>query len=155
MSTGGGLGLAIVMAAAVPGALTGQVPPVASPDPAVAELVLDREVFVYPGTRRRDPFRPLLAGDPATPRFEELRLLGVILSPDPRQSIALVGVDAARPLPSAGTGRRTFRVRPETVLGDMKILRVERSRVIVEIEHFGVKEQRELALDRQRGRSER
>ena len=155
-----------VLAAAAlgPRAVIGQTRPPTLPDaegvPAasgtdVGEPSLVREVFVYPGGARRDPFERLLPGDSAGIRFEELRLVGVIHSPNPRQSVALVSSGIATPAASAGTGERTFRLRQDVVFGDMKVLRVEQERVIVEITRFGVGERRGLRLNRQRGREGR
>ncbi len=164
-----GLALAIAAAALAPRWLAGQVRPAAPPDadgarpaavdaafePDAVEQVLDREVFVYPGDGRRDPFRPLLPGDPAGPRFEELRLIGVIFSPDPRQSVALVGVSTGGPSTPMNSGQQTFRLRQDDLLGDMVILRVEQEHVIVETRRFGMREQLELHLNRQHGRDGR
>jgi hypothetical protein len=129
-------------AAAASGAEAGE------PDP-------DREVFIYPGGDRRDPFERLLPGNPAGARFEELRLVGVIHSPNPRESVALVSSRTATRAPLSGIGEDMLRLRQDVVLGDMKVIRVEKERVIVEITRFGVGERRELRLNRQRGRAGR
>lgn len=116
---------------------------------------LGREVFVYPGGIRRDPFRRPVPGDPAGPRFEDLRLIGVVLSPDPRTSVALVGSGAARSSDPFRAGDRTFRLRQGAVLGDMRVVRVGRDHLVFETSRLGVNEYRELHLDRQRGRDGR
>ena len=54
-----------------------------------------REVFEYPVDGRRDPFEPLSAGDELGPRFEDLRLAGVIFSPE-RGSVAVLVDQATR-----------------------------------------------------------
>lgn len=109
---------------------------------------LDREVFVYPGGDRRDPFERLLPGNSAETRFEDLRLIGIIHSPDGGESVALVSAPTATPAAATFTGERTLRLRQDVVLGDMIVLRVEQARVIVEIRRFGLAEQRELRLNR-------
>lgn len=114
------------------------------------EPSLDREVFVYPGDDRRDPFERPLPDQSAGTRFEDLRLIGVIHSPNARESVALVSSRTATP--AAAARERTFRLRQDMVLGDMKVLRVEREHVIVEIRRFGIGEQRELHLTRPAGR---
>ena len=116
---------------------------------------LDRELFVYPGGDRRDPFERLLPGTSAGTRFEDLRLIGVIHSPNPRRSVALVSSMTPTPAAATATGERTFRLRQDVVLGDMRVLRVEREYVIVEIRRFGIGEQRELRLSRPEGRAGR
>ena len=165
------LGPRLATAAAVltPGWLAGQdrgaPPPVADDarpvsvqgvfEPDDVEQTLDREVFVYLDDGRRDPFHPLLPGDSEDPRFEELRLMGLVLAPDSRQSVALVGVSRGEPSAPTSARQRMFRLREGAVLGDMTILRVEQEHVVVEVRRFGMREQLELHLHRQRGRDER
>lgn len=113
---------------------------------------LDRELFVYPAGDRRDPFERPLPGNPAGTRFEDLRLIGVIHSPNVGESVALVSSGTAIAAAAAAAGERTFRLRQDVVLGEMKVLRVEPEYVIVEIRRFGIGEQRELHLSRPPGR---
>ena len=116
---------------------------------------LDREVFAYPGGDRRDPFARPLPGNSAETRFEDLRLIGVIHSPNARESVALVSSRTAIPAAATTSGERAFRLRQDSVLGDMRVLRVEREYVIVEIRRLGLAEQRELHLSRPPGRAGR
>ena len=116
---------------------------------------LDREVFVYPGGDRRDPFERPLPGNSAGAGFEDLRLIGVIHSPNARESVALVSSRTAIPAAATATGERTFRLRQGVVLGEMRVVRVEREYVIVEIRRFGIGEQRQLHLSRPPGRAGR
>ena len=150
-----GVALSTAIAAGASGALSGQDGRPPSADTGADAPVLDREVFFYPGGSRRDPFLPLLPGNSAGPRFEELRLIGVVLSPDPQQSVALLQVGSTRQPSLVRTGGQTFRVRQDTVLGELKILRVERERVVVEINQFDVREENELVLDPKRGSKRR
>ncbi len=119
------------------------------------EPSFDRELFVYPGGDRRDPFERLLPGASAGARFEDLRLIGVIHSPNARKSVALVSSTTPTPAAATATGERAFRLRQDVVLGDMRVLRVEQEYVIVEIRRFGIGEQRELRLSRPEGRGGR
>ena len=148
-----------------PGAVNGQARPPASsgaegasgtqsaanPGTEAGEASFAREVFAYPGGDRRDPFERPLPGNSAETMFEDLRLIGIIHSPHAAASVALVG--SATATPAAATGERTFRLRQDVVLGDMRVLRVEQARVIVEIRRFGLAEQRELRLNRPPGRA--
>lgn len=152
-----------------PRVIAGQARPPASPGTETAsagrsepnlgaetsEASLDREVFAYPGGDRRDPFDPLLPGSSAGTSFEDLRLIGVIHSPGGGGSVALVSSGPASPAAATATGERTFRLRQDVVLGDMRVLRVERESVIVEIRRFGLGEQRALRLNRPSGRAGR
>jgi hypothetical protein len=140
-------------AAVAPG-LEGQATDAAQDAPAATnvadsvQLVFEREVFTYPDFERRDPFRPL-TGDETSggPRFEDLVLLGVVLSPDARTSVAVVG---ARPPGSTSdqAPTRTFRLRTGETLGNVRVIDVRRREIVVEVADFGVRDTRTLALRR-------
>ncbi|HSM09907.1 MAG TPA: hypothetical protein VLA33_12965 [Gemmatimonadota bacterium] len=100
---------------------------------------LRREVFDYPADGRRDPFEPLSAGDELGPRFEDLRLAGVIFSPE-RGSMAVM-VDAA-------TGRR-YRVWEGDVIGGARLVRVHPDRAEFQVTVFGVSRRDTLRLKTQ------
>ena len=161
--------LVLVIPFPVPWAVIAQAPAPASPGaegaPATqsegnlgdetGEPGLDREVFVYPGGDRRDPFERPVPGNSAGARFEDLRLIGVIHSSNARESVALVSSRTAVPAAATATGERTLRLRQGVVLGDMRVVRVEREYVILEIRRFGAAEQRQLHLSRPTGRAGR
>lgn len=163
------LDLALAAAAAMvgPHALIAQTGPPADRDPPDATPAqfetmsgaeggeFDREVFVYPAGDRRDPFQRLLPGASEGPRFEELRLIGVVHSPDPQASVALIELAGARAPTPGDLRERTLRLRQDVVLGDMRVVRIEREHLIVEIDRFGLEERLELRLDRQPGRNGR
>lgn len=100
---------------------------------------LVREVFDYPADGRRDPFEPLSAGDELGPRFEDLRLAGVIYSPE-RGSMAVL-VDVA-------TGRR-YRVWEGDVVGGARLVRVHPDRAEFQVTVFGVSRRDTLRLKTQ------
>lgn len=101
--------------------------------------VLRREVFDYPADGRRDPFEPLSAGDELGPRFEDLRLAGVIYSPE--RGSMVVMVDAA-------TGRR-YRVWEGDVIGGARLVRVHPDRAEFQVTVFGVSRRDTLRLKTQ------
>ena len=114
--------------------------------PDAVELVFEREVFSYPSFERRNPFRAL-TGDDFGPRFEDMVLMGVVLSPLPQTSIAVLG---ARP---AGSGSdqaatRLFRVRSGETLGNVRVIEIRQSEVVFAVEDFGVVETRMLTIQR-------
>lgn len=129
------------LAAQQQGGAPGAQPP-AGPPEEPTELVFEREVYSYPDYERRNPFRPLVSQDEAGPRFELLRLLGVIYSNDPQRSVALFGVGGG------GEGGVTYRLRVGDVLGNTRVMAIDRDRVLVEVEEFGVTEERVLELPR-------
>ncbi|MGD8496839.1 MAG: hypothetical protein PVF05_11660 [Gemmatimonadales bacterium] len=98
-----------------------------------------REVFEYPADGRRDPFEPLSAGDELGPRFEDLRLAGVIFSPE-RGSVAVL-VDQA-------TSRR-FRVWEGDVIGGARLVRVGPDQAEFQVTMFGVSRRDTLRLKTQ------
>lgn len=100
---------------------------------------LMREVFDYPADGRIDPFEPLSTGDELGPRFEDLRLAGVIYSPE-RGSMAVM-VDAA-------TGRR-YRVWEGDVIGGARLVRVHPDRAEFQVTVFGVTRRDTLRLKTQ------
>ncbi len=129
----------------LPGTARAQEPPRAGPD--TTELVFEREVFVYPEFRQRDPFVPLVSSETGGPRYEELQLLGIIYSSNPDMSVALFGLRSGNPQEGS---RRAFRARRGQQLGNVRILEIQRDRVIVEVVEFGLTEQRVMELQRTR-----
>lgn len=100
-------------------------PPGSQPEP---KLAFDREVFSYPAQGRRDPFKPLTGGPGSGgPLFADLRLRGIIYSPVPRRSVALM---------QAGGGR-SYRLREGDVIGNARVLKIEPLRVRFAVENFG------------------
>ncbi len=118
----------LVLISALP--LFGQAPPPGAPPGSQPEpkLAFDREVFAYPADGRRDPFKPLTGGPGSGgPLFADLALRGIIYSPDPLRSVALVQVG----------GRRTFRLRRGDIIGNARLLEIQPLRVRFAVENFG------------------
>jgi hypothetical protein len=104
---------------------------------AEPRLMIDREVFVYPGAGRRDPFRPLEVAEGMGPLFEDLVLRGIIHAP-PDQSIALLATSEGR----------IFRARRGDVVGNTRVLDITADRVVFAVDNFGVVRQQQLFLKR-------
>jgi hypothetical protein len=132
----------------IPSTVSAQQPP----RPDSTDLVFEREVFNYPSFDRRDPFIRVVSGSEGGPRFEEIQLIGVIFSPNPDLSVALFGPrGGGEGGPAAGgqtRSRRTFRARLGDQLGNVRILEIQQTRVVVEVEEFGLTEQRIMELPR-------
>ena len=127
-----------------------EAPPVQNPPPVPTDsvsLVFEREVFFYPQYERRDPFAPLTSADDVGPRFEGLRLFSVIHAPDPAASVALLGPRGPDPDQGPGDGQM-YRVRRGDHLGNIRILQIQETRIVVEVEEFGMREQRIMELQR-------
>lgn len=114
------------------------------------DLVFEREAFVYPMYDRRNPFLPLVAGDEFGPRFEEIRLTGIIHSVDPDRSVAMFVTRTGQEQRTEQTdaSQKSFRVRRGDTLGNVRILEIHETRVVVLVEEFGLTEQRVLELPR-------
>ena len=140
-----GVGLWMVWGLPVQGQEVPPTPP-SQQVPDSVDLVFEREIFVYPRYERRNPFTPLIGGDRTGPRFEELQLIGVVLSTNPENSIAVFGPSVRAGI-REGTGR-SYRVRRGDTLGNIRILEIQQTRVVVEVEEFGLTEQRIMELQR-------
>lgn len=128
-------------------------PPAAGPQPQT-ELVFEREVFAYPAFQRRNPFRPLVAADQGGPRFEQLRLMGIIHSDDPAQSVAIVGTSTVTLTEDAATASiqegDAWYLKVGQSIGNIRIVEVRREQVVVEVEEFGLTEQKIMQLQTRR-----
>ena len=146
-----GLVLLTALPASIPmraGAQQDQQPPPPPPQATdTADLVFEREVFFYPQYERRNPFVALLSGE-GGPRFEEIRLIAVVFSPNPARSVATFGPRAGEGEVEQQAARRTYRVRRGEQLGNVRILEIQPTRVVVEVEEFGLTEQRIMELQR-------
>ncbi len=125
-------------------------------DPDQAELAFEREVFSYPTFARRNPFKALLASAEGGPRWEGMRLEGILHDADPRYSIAIVSsgragarVDAGPASDGSAVGE-TARLRVGQRWGNIRILAIHPDNVLIEVEEFGLTEQRTMRLP-QRG----
>lgn len=100
------------------------------------DSTLMREVFDYPSSDRRDPFEPLSTEQDLGPRFEDLRLAGVIYSPD-RGSIAVL-VDAAT--------QRRYRVWEGDGIGGARLISIGQDHAEFLVTVFGVSRRDTLRL---------
>ena len=149
----------VVLGLMIPGLVSAQVPPGPQPTGQQARgqqaqqqgelnLVFDREVFMYQRMGRRDPFFPLLSQDESGPRFEEIELIGVMLSPNPDLSVAVFGLrggggggGGAMGGQQAGSRPRSYRARRGDQLGNVRILEIQLTRVVVAVDEFGETQQ--------------
>jgi len=100
--------------------------------------VYEREVFEYPSLGRRDPFRALNAGEQLGPRFDDLRLSGVLFN----QSVGSVATFL-----DESTGRR-YRVREGESLGEARVIAIRTDEVDFLITSFGISRQETLRVKR-------
>lgn len=124
--------LALVFAVAFAAPLAAQQPPRPPGAPAAPipepKLAFDREVFSYPGSARRDPFKPLVGKESLGPLFDDLRLKGIIYSSDPTRSIVLIQDGA----------KRLYRIKRGDVVGNSRIVEIQPLAVRFAVENFGM-----------------
>jgi hypothetical protein len=135
-----------------PVAIAAQEPPPAPPQqPVEVELATYREVFTYPTFARRNPFLPLEAGGEL--RFEQLSLGGIMYSTDPTASIAVLttgSIQVADDGTISATEGDAFNARVGQRIGNVTIREIQRDRVIVDVEEFGLTERRTMVFTSRR-----
>lgn len=122
-------------------------PPAAAPAAAVGGAVLPetdvyrREVFRYQTGGRPDPFRPLLDGEDMGVRAQDLQLVGIIHSSNPRASVAVFT------LPNDD---QRVRLRVGQRLGTVTVVSIQPRRVDLREDALGVSRAYTLELQRTR-----
>ena len=130
-----------------PDAAAAQDPPPPTPPapPQDTELVFEREVFAYPPFARVNPFRPLLAADAGGPRYEQLRLMGIIYSRTPGNSVAVLstsGLIVNEDGTLSATEGDTFNRKVGQTVGNVTVIEITLESVVVDVEEFGVIDRR-------------
>lgn len=132
--------LALIFAVALTSPLAAQRPAPAPPAGAAPapgapvgsagepKLVFDREVFSYPGNSRRDPFKPLVGKESLGPLFDDLKLKGIIYSPDATKSIVLIQDGA----------KRLYRIKRGDVVGNSRVVEIQPLAARFAVENFGM-----------------
>lgn len=142
-------GLVVTAAAMAPAGVAAQDrPPTPPAQQDSLELRAEREIFSYPSFERRNPFKPLTTAD-GGPRFELMRLEGVIFSTEPGRSVALVTAGGGSRMTDSGmqTVRgESARLRVGERWGNVRVVEIRRDRIIVDVTEFGLAERREMRL---------
>jgi hypothetical protein len=113
-------------------------PIVAKRPEKVAAITIEREVYSYGGTGRRDPFKSLLTTTALRPMLPELRLVAVAYDPTGGASVAIL-----RDVNS----KVQHRVRVGTPLGRMRVAAIRQKSVVFTIEELGYSRQETLGLN--------
>jgi len=111
-------------------------------------LVFEREVFQYPAFSRRNPFVPL-EGAGGELRFEQLSLIGIMYSSDPSASVAILstgGVTVADDGTVAPVEGDAYNAKVGQRIGNTTIREIQRDRVIVDVEEFGLTDRRTMVF---------
>lgn len=104
---------------------------------AGAMITIDREVYGYERGGRRDPYASLLQSDELKPNVSDLKLIGVVLDPKGRNSIAVMRDLSTKEL---------YRVRPGQSVGRLRVTQIGQRSVTFLIEEFGATRQETLSL---------
>ena len=120
--------------------------------PQEPELVFEREIFQYPAFQRRNPFVPLEGAEGGI-RFEQLSLIGIMYSPDPTASVAILstgGVTVAEDGTTAPVEGDAYNVKVGQTIGNTTIREIQRDRVIVDVTEFGLTDRRTMFFQSRR-----
>jgi len=149
------LGAALASLLGAPSAARAQEPPPGPP--TEPELVFEREVFQYPAFTRRNPFSALL-GAGGELRYEQLSLIGIMYSPDPSASVAVVSTGGVNLNPDGtvtAVAGDAYNVKVGQRIGNTTVREIQRDRVIVDVEEFGLTDRRTMIfLSRRQGGSQ-
>ena len=150
MITRRGLALLAASVALLPAAVTAQepqTPPTPPPGPQPEpELIFEREVFRYPAFTRRNPFIPLEGADGEV-RYEQLNLIGIMFDPDPTRSVAVLstgGVTVNEDGTLSPIEGDAYNAKVGQRIGNTTIREIQRDRVIVDVEEFGLTDRRTM-----------
>lgn len=115
--------------------------------PVETELVFEREVFDYPVFDRRNPFRPLVAADQGGPRYEDVRLSGIIFSENPANSVAIFN-DASVTVNEDGTLSAeegdSYALKVGQTMGNITVVEITLDYVVVDVEEFGLTDRKTM-----------
>jgi hypothetical protein len=115
--------------AATPVAAKASVPLPADTTPRV---LINREVFQYEGSGRRDPFVSLLTTSDLRPLLTDLKLVAVAYDPRGQNSVAVL---------RDVTSKDQYKVRVGQTIGRMRVAAIQEKAVIFTIEEFGYSRQ--------------
>jgi hypothetical protein len=142
--------LALTVLPIAAGAQEPEPPPPPGP-PVDVELASFREVFQYPTFTRRNPFLPLAAGGEL--RYEQLSLIGIVYSTDPSASVAVLstgGVTVNDDGTIAAVEGDAYNAKVGQRIGNTTIREIQRDRVVVDVEEFGLTERRTMVFTSRR-----
>ena len=99
--------------------------------------MINREVFAYEGSGRRDPFVSLLTTSDLKPLLTDLKLTGVAYDPRGQNSVAVL---------RDVTSKEQYKVRVGQTIGRMRVAAIQPKAVIFTIEEFGYSRQELLPI---------
>lgn len=139
LSATSGLAQATTTAKTVTRESEGTVAPNAVPakNRAPSEITLNREVFDYNGSGRRDPYKSLMSTSDVRPLISDLRLTAVAFDPDGNNSVAIL---------RDSFSDQQYRIRVGQQLGRLRVSAIKTKSVQFTLEEFGFNRQETLML---------
>jgi hypothetical protein len=102
------------------------------PADTAPKVLINREVFQYEGSGRRDPFVSLLTTSDLRPLLNDLKLVAVAYDPRGQNSVAVL---------RDVTSKDQYKVRVGQTIGRMRVAAIQEKAVIFTIEEFGYSRQ--------------
>ena len=136
-------GQAVAQAAArpanapVPNARAASKTPLPAPAVDTPKVLINREVFQYDGSGRRDPFVSLLTTSDLRPLLSDLKLVAVAFDPRGQNSVAVL---------RDPTSKTQYKVKVGQTIGRMRVAAIQEKAVIFTIEEFGYSRQELLPI---------
>ncbi|MES2523612.1 MAG: hypothetical protein V4617_12985 [Gemmatimonadota bacterium] len=101
------------------------------------EITIDREVFDYDRSGRRDPYKSLMSSSDVRPLLSDLRLTAVAFDPAGNNSVAIL---------RDSYSKQQYRIRVGQQLGRLRVSGIKQRTVQFTIEEFGFNRQETLAM---------
>lgn len=111
--------------------------PAPATKPAEAEVLINREAYVYPRAGTRDPFVSLMNTEELRPLLGDLKLVAIAFDATGRNSVAVL-----RDI----TTKEQYRVKVGQEIGRMRVAAIHQKNVVFGIEEFGYSRQESLAM---------
>jgi hypothetical protein len=105
---------------------------------AASGKLIARELYIYQGAGRRDPFVSLMNNGELRPVFQDLKLVAVAFDPLGRNSVAVL---------RDVTSKEQYRVKVGQAIGRMRVAAIHQKSVTFGIEEFGYSRQETLAMN--------
>ncbi len=101
------------------------------------EITIQREVFSYTSSGRRDPYKSLMSSSDVRPLLSDLRLVGVAFDPVGNNSVAVLRDTFSK---------QQYRVRIGMQLGRLHVSAIKQKAVVFTMEEFGFNRTETLPL---------
>lgn len=118
----------------------GTVAPTTSPTKVTrmpTQITLQREVFDYASSGRRDPYKSLMSTSDIRPLLSDLRLTAVAFDPDGDRSVAIL---------RDSFSKTQYRIRVGQQIGRLRVAAINEKTVQFTVEEFGFNREQTLRL---------